>query len=92
MSIPRRIPGARAARRHGVAPLALCALLGCSGAARALHVSEFGAVPDDGKDDMAAISQAIQAAVRRGEREVLFDPGTYKMVTACAIPGKSAGH
>ncbi len=92
MSIPRRIPGARAAPRHGVAPLALCALLGCSGAAQALHVSEFGAAPDDGKDDMAAISQAIQAAIQRGEREVLFDPGTYNMATACAIPGKSAGH
>lgn len=41
---------------------------------------------------MAAIDQAIQAAVRRGDPEVLFDSGTYNLSTACAIPGKPGGH
>lgn len=73
-------------------PLCLVSLLGLSPRARALHVSEFGAVPDDGRDDMASINEAIQAAVRRGDAEVLFDAGTYNMATTCTVPGKSGGH
>jgi hypothetical protein len=41
-------------------------------AGRSLHVSAFGAVPDDGICDMAAIHKAIQAAANQGATEERF--------------------
>lgn len=51
-------------------------------AATALHVSEAGAVPDDGKCDLAAIHAAIRRAVRDNEPELQFAAGTYNLVHA----------
>lgn len=46
----------------------------------AIHVHDFGAVPDDGIDDTAAIRRAIEAAMARGRpTTVLFDAGTYQL-------------
>lgn len=56
--------------------------------AAALHVAEFGATPDDGQCDTQGINQAIQAAIKRGEREVVFAKGAYNLIDACTIPGE----
>ncbi|NQU44718.1 right-handed parallel beta-helix repeat-containing protein, partial [bacterium] len=72
--------------------IAVCLTLSLSPQAQALHVSQFGAIPNDGRDDMAAINQAVQTAIQGGQNEVLFDAGTYNMMTTCTIPGQSDGH
>ncbi len=47
---------------------------------QAIHVRDFGAVPDDGIDDTAAIRAALAAATTRGRpTTVLFDAGTYQL-------------
>ena len=60
--------------------------------ARALHVLAFGAVPDDGVCDMAAIHKAIQAAASQGATEVQFAEGVYDLIETVAIPGKGQNH
>ena len=40
-------------------------------------VSDFGAVPGDGKCDLKAIKKAISEAVKTGARRLVFDKGTY---------------
>ena len=40
-------------------------------------VSDFGAVPGDGKCDLQAIKKAISEAVKTGARRLVFDKGTY---------------
>jgi hypothetical protein len=49
----------------------------------AIHVADFGAVPDDGQCDMQAIDTAVRTAIRTGCRRVDFATGTYVM----AVPG-----
>ncbi len=64
--------GAAAAARLGVTS--------AEAAPRSLHVRDFGAVPDDGRDDTAAIRRAIAAAVATGRPTTLrFDAGTYQL-------------
>lgn len=58
--------------------------------ARPLHVSEFGATPDDGICDMRAIRDAIQTAIADGQTRILFDAGVYTIDRTVAIPGR--GH
>ena len=41
-------------------------------------VKDFGAVPDDGKDDIQAISEAIRAA-SNGSAELVFEAGVYDL-------------
>lgn len=45
----------------------------------ALDVSDFGALPDDGKCDTLAISAAIQAALRSQRTELRFAAGVYNL-------------
>ncbi|MBZ2196279.1 right-handed parallel beta-helix repeat-containing protein [Occultella gossypii] len=46
----------------------------------AIHVRDFGAVPDDGIDDTVAIRTALAAAIASGRpTTVLFDSGTYQL-------------
>lgn len=45
------------------------------------RVGDYGAVPDDGKADVDAIQEAIDAAGERGGGVVLFEPGRYLMNT-----------
>jgi hypothetical protein len=42
-------------------------------------VTQFGAVPDDGIDDTAAIQTAIDAIADRGGGSLMFPPGTYNI-------------
>ena len=47
---------------------------------KVFHVREFGALPDDDKDDAAAIRRAIDAAIRSGPgATVQLDAGVYKL-------------
>jgi hypothetical protein len=62
----------------------LLALQPCFG----LHVSEFGAIPDDGQCDMEAINQAIRTAIRNQVPQLNFDAGTYNMRNTCVVPGR----
>lgn len=54
---------------------------------RVLHVREFGAIPDDGLDDMPAINEAIRTATRLGASEVRFDSGTYRLQETVTVGG-----
>lgn len=54
----------------------------------AVDVADFGALPDDGKCDTAAIRKAIQAAVSQGGAEVHFAAGVYDLIET--VPGN--GH
>jgi hypothetical protein len=44
---------------------------------RSLQVTDFGAKPNDSKDDTKAIQKAIDAMAERGGGNVFFAPGTY---------------
>lgn len=50
---------------------------GAVGSSPSLSVRDFGAIPDDGIDDHAAIRRAIDSS-RPGQR-VTFEPGTYDL-------------
>ncbi len=45
-----------------------------------LHVADFGAIPDDGIDDTAAIQRAIDAAIATGACRLEFAAGTYDLI------------
>lgn len=47
--------------------------------ASSVNVADFGALPDDGKDDTLAIDAAIQAAQRLKKTEIRFAAGTYQL-------------
>ncbi|MDA0321841.1 MAG: hypothetical protein O2923_03875 [Verrucomicrobia bacterium] len=45
---------------------------------REFHVKDFGAIPDDGRNDFEAIRKALTAAVREGGRaRLMFESGRY---------------
>lgn len=46
---------------------------------KVFHVADFGAVPDDGQDDVKAIQAAIQAATENGGGLIRFDAGQYDL-------------
>lgn len=46
------------------------------------NIVDFGAIPDDGKSDKAAIQKAIQAAAENGEGIIFFPEGKYHVNTA----------
>lgn len=48
---------------------------------KVFKVSDFGALPDDQKDDRAGIEKAIKAAGKNGGGIVLFDKGRYLVNT-----------
>ncbi|HOX38698.1 MAG TPA: right-handed parallel beta-helix repeat-containing protein [Candidatus Brocadiia bacterium] len=56
----------------------------------AIHISEFGALPDDGKSDTKQIYRAIQAAADRGATEIRFSAGVYDLIETVTVEGK--GH
>jgi hypothetical protein len=71
--------------------LSLIFLLGVvSTRAASLDVTDrpFGAVPDDGKDDSAAIQLAINQALRQGDGEVFVPPGEYHIGHRLRIEGR----
>ena len=44
-----------------------------------IHVRDFGAIPGDGKDDVAGIRAAIARAVSVHARRIFFDAGVYEL-------------
>lgn len=54
-------------------------LAGCDSDSVEIPVQEFGAIPDDGQDDVASINQAIRAAAEQAPATVVFEPGTYNL-------------
>jgi len=46
----------------------------------------FGAKPDDGRDDAAAIQQAVDSAVKAGGGTVRFSAGTYHLGHSITLP------
>lgn len=62
-----------------------CCLVFAAGlSAQTVHVSEFGALPDDGKCDAHAIAAALAAAKARKAGEVQFAAGTYNLTKPAA--------
>ena len=68
-------------------------------ATKAVKVTELGAIPDDDRDDTAAIRAAVERCVEQPGSRLVFAPGQYdvmsekgladwrRMITA-AVPGK----
>ena len=48
-------------------------------------VTQFGAVPNDGTDDTAAIQTAIETIAQKGGGSVMFPPGTYNISRTYAL-------
>lgn len=42
-----------------------------------LSIADFGAIPNDGKDDTAAVHRAIDFAIENGAKRLVFPRGTY---------------
>lgn len=57
----------------------LCGFAFCAGAQELLYVSKFGATPNDGIDDRAAISNTISYAKTNGINEIYFEEGVYDL-------------
>jgi polygalacturonase len=62
----------------------LCAILfsmasffGCSKTVSEINVKDFGAIPNDGKDDTPAISKALEACISKTSSKLIFEFGTY---------------
>lgn len=53
---------------------------------RTLDVTDFGAVPDDGRDDAAAIQRAFDVAERVAPCVVYFPPGRFQLGTVDGPP------
>lgn len=51
--------------------------VGQASAQTLVEVRKHGAIPDDGKDDAAAIQMALDQAAANGIRQVRFEAGTY---------------
>jgi polygalacturonase len=49
----------------------------CSETVSEIHVKDFGAIPNDGKDDTQAISMALEACNIKTSSKLIFDFGTY---------------
>lgn len=78
---------------HSVFRLVVSSLLAATAARAgggAVHVADFGAVPDDGRCDAKAIDAAIHAAAISNRSCVVFAAGTYLLSTPIA-PGTREG-
>lgn len=53
-----------------------------------IDVTDFGAVPDDGKDDTAAVRQAIDACAGKPNIRFIFKPGTYHFTSPADRPDR----
>ncbi|KPL08290.1 hypothetical protein AMJ86_01210 [bacterium SM23_57] len=56
-------------------------------AAKDISVTQYGAMPDDGKDDAAALHQAVDAC-GQGDR-LVFEKGTYDLFASFEIENKT---
>jgi hypothetical protein len=55
------------------------------------EVDRFGATPDDGRDDAAAIQRAIDAAAKAGGGTVRFSAGLYHLGSTLHLPDVPGG-
>ncbi len=61
-----------------------------AGQVDAINIHDFGAIPNDGKDDSEAIQKAINNAITKGKSSVIFCPsGTYDLSTGLIISNKN---
>ena len=51
--------------------------LGCSKTVSEINVKDFGAIPNDGKDDAPAIIRALEECNSKTSSKLIFDFGTY---------------
>ncbi len=65
----------------GAAALPVAAAEPAGPAAATIQVADFGAIPNDGKNDAEALSQAFRACAERGAQRVVFAPGRYELMT-----------
>ncbi len=72
--IPQRF---RVIFNYRTAAWILCCFVLWAGSTHAMDLSEFGAVPDDGKDDTAAFVAAFAAAQTNGATVIRIPPGKY---------------
>lgn len=74
-------------KNHKIIILASLLLAAFSASAAEIRVSDFGAKPDDGECDIAAIKKAFAHAVANKATIVRFDAGVYDLnicdVTDC---------
>ncbi len=59
-----------------------------TGAENCINVSDFGAFPDDGKDDLPSIRAALAHAKKTGAKAVSFDAGVYELHTPKGYAGE----
>lgn len=57
-------------------------------AAHVLHISEFGAYPDDEKCDMDAINEALLFAKKNDHSKIILEAGTYNLRRTCMVPSR----
>lgn len=58
--------------------LSLCGTVGFA-RVKVFHVKDFGAIPNDGRDDSRAIQSCINEAVRYASSKVIFGSGIYNV-------------
>ena len=56
-----------------------------------LHASAFGAVPDDGRDDLPALRALFAEAVARGRTRVVIEPGSAARAPNCGTAIRNRG-
>lgn len=61
------------------------ATIGCATAQNKVFVNDFGAVPDDGKDDASALRKAAEFARTHEGTTLIFAPGTYILRDEAAV-------
>lgn len=70
--------------------ICVAAALACTGFAEEknhiLHVADFGAVPDDGQEDSAAIHSALDALAKSPGAMLVFSTGRYELGVGDAAP------
>lgn len=77
--IPCRVSITRVCRMAAAALFILTFLPLMLPAETIIRVRDFGAVPGDGKSDLAAIVSAMERLKGRGEKVLLFEAGTYHL-------------
>lgn len=63
----------------------------CAGGMADFPAANYGAVPDDGKDDRAAIQAALDAAEAAGGGRVVLDAGIFDIWVVTIVRGPLAG-
>jgi hypothetical protein len=73
-----------------LATLAMQSTAQANDASTVVSVADFGALPDDGKDDTTAILNAIAASKEKGSRRLVFPKGRYDISVDYMQPSKKS--